>query len=103
MTNIIHILLIYREAIKKTALYISLCSILVFGSLVTLDPILQFLWHSSLFCGFFVFFNTAFGAQLFALMLCEHLVLKVVVIICAKSEKDLFFLFAPLFVSLLPC
>ena len=36
-------------------------------------------------------------------MLCEHLVLKVVVTICAKSEEDLFFLFAPLFVSLLPC
>ena len=36
-------------------------------------------------------------------MLCEHLVLKVVVIICAKSEEDLVFLFAPLFVSLLPC
>ena len=36
-------------------------------------------------------------------MLCEHLVLKVVVIICAKSEEDRFFLFAPLFVSLLPC
>ena len=40
---------------KKTALYLSLCSILVFGSLVTLDPILHFLWHSSLFFGFFVF------------------------------------------------